>query len=93
MFAYRCHEETASLNHQPRTRGNVPFPLAPSCGPETLSRYRSGVIAMQSLDQEQKESGRVVGVVYIGKNQPTGQQHWRLRSAAVPVAAGSLNLK
>jgi nitronate monooxygenase len=20
MFAYRCHEETASLNHQPRTR-------------------------------------------------------------------------
>ena len=24
MFAYRCHEETASLNHQPRTRdGNL----------------------------------------------------------------------
>jgi hypothetical protein len=23
MFAYRCHEETASLNHQPRTRARV----------------------------------------------------------------------
>ena len=23
MFAYRCHEETASLNHQPRTRVNA----------------------------------------------------------------------
>ncbi len=23
MFAYRCHEETSSLNHQPRTRAEV----------------------------------------------------------------------
>jgi hypothetical protein len=84
MFAYRCHEETASLNHQPRTRealGEVPF------GGQSLA---TSVLAAKDVIAKIRRE-RIVqtaGLLFQRRSIRDAQSKWRV--GAGPVAAAEI---